>query len=62
MALARINRAAAGLTLLLEMLHASKRLRVDGEEVRNVGDDVHEVLLLACRGLSDYMGLQLPAA
>lgn len=62
MALARVDRAAAGLTLLLEMLHASERLRVDGEEAQNVGDDVREGLLLACRGLSEYVGMQLPAA
>jgi len=62
MALARIGRAAAGLTLLLEMLHAGERLRVDGEEAQNVGDDVREGLLLACRGLSEYVGTQLMAA
>ncbi|MFE3972322.1 hypothetical protein CR919_15720 [Stenotrophomonas sp. LMG 10879] len=60
-ALARIDRANAGLILLLEMLHASERVRVDGEEVQQIGDDIREGLLLACRGLSEYMGTQLPA-
>ncbi|MNT52656.1 hypothetical protein D3C72_1896900 [compost metagenome] len=61
MALARIDRANAGLILLLEVLHASERVRVDGEEVQQIGDDIREGLLLACRGLSEYMGTQLPA-
>ncbi|QII30267.1 hypothetical protein G6052_16635 [Stenotrophomonas maltophilia] len=60
-ALARIDRANAGLILLLEVLHASERVRVDGQEVQQMGDDIREGLLLACRGLSEYMGTQLPA-
>ena len=62
MALARINRANAGLTVLLELLHASERVRVDGEEAQQVGNDVREGLLLACRGLSEYVDEQVQAA
>uniref|UniRef100_UPI00066C41F0 hypothetical protein n=1 Tax=Stenotrophomonas maltophilia TaxID=40324 RepID=UPI00066C41F0 len=62
MALARINRANAGLTVLLELLHASERVRVDGEEAQQVGNDVREGLLLACRGLSEYVDTQVYAA
>ncbi|MBA0097533.1 hypothetical protein WH218_00475 [Stenotrophomonas indicatrix] len=61
-ALARIDRANAGLSLLLEMLHATERVRVDGEEAQHVGDDIRKGLLLACRGLAEYMGTQLPSA
>ena len=61
-ALARINRANAGLTVLLELLHASERVRVDGEEAQQVGNDVREGLLLACRGLSEYVDTQVYAA
>ena len=61
-ALARINRANAGLTVLLELLHASERVRVDGEEAQQVGNDVREGLLLACRGLSEYVDMQVYAA
>jgi len=62
MALARINRANAGLTVLLELLHASERVRVDGDEAQQVGNDVREGLLLACRGLSEYVDVQVHAA
>ena len=62
MALARIDRANAGLTLLLELLHATERVRVDGEIAQQVGDDVREGLLLACRGLAEYVDVQLQAA
>ncbi|KXU94711.1 hypothetical protein AB839_14345 [Stenotrophomonas sp. DDT-1] len=62
MALARINRANAGLTVLLELLHASERVRVDGDEAQQVGNDVREGLLLACRGLSEYVDVQVQAA
>ncbi|CRD57257.1 hypothetical protein [Stenotrophomonas indicatrix] len=62
MALARINRANAGLTVLLELLHASERVRVDGDESQQVGNDVREGLLLACRGLSEYVDVQVQAA
>lgn len=58
-AMARIDRANAGLTLLLELLHAIERVRVDGDEGQQVGDDVREGLLLACRGLAEYVDLQL---
>ncbi|ARZ74737.1 hypothetical protein CCR98_11305 [Stenotrophomonas sp. WZN-1] len=61
-ALARINRANAGLTVLLELLHASERVRVDGDEAQQVGNDVREGLLLACRGLSEYVDTQVYAA
>lgn len=46
----------------MEMLHASERLRVDGEESQHLGDDGREALLLACRGLCEYVGLQVQAA
>lgn len=36
MALAHINRAKAGLTVLLELLHASERVRVDGDDAQQV--------------------------
>ena len=59
-ALARLDRATAGMSVLLEVLHAAERVRVDGEPDQQVGDDVREGLLLACRGLCEYMGTQLP--
>lgn len=62
MALARIDRATAGLTFLLELLHATERVRVDGEINQQVGDDAREGLLLACRGLAEYVDVQLQAA
>jgi len=61
MAMARANRANAGLTLLLELLHATERVRVDGDDDQQVGDDVREGLLLACRGLAEYVDVQLHA-
>ena len=61
MALARIDRATAGLTFLLELLHASERVRVDGDETQPLGDDAREALLLACRGLSEYVDVQVRA-
>jgi len=62
MALARINRANAGLTVLLELLHASERVREDGDEAQQIGNDVREGLLLACRGLSEYVDEQVQVA
>jgi len=62
MALARIHRANAGLTVLLELLHASERVRVDGDDAQQIGNDVREGLLLACRGLSEYVDVQVQAA
>ena len=61
-AMARIDRANAGLTLLLELLHAIERVRVDGDADQQVGDDVREGLLLACRGLAEYVDVQLQVA
>ncbi len=61
-ALSRIDRANAGLTFLLELLQASERVRVDGEESQYLGDRGREALLLACRGLCEYVGLQVHAA
>jgi hypothetical protein len=61
-AMARIDRANAGLTLLLELLHAIERVRVDGDADQQVGDDVREGLLLACRGLAEYVDVQLRVA
>jgi len=54
-AMARIDRANAGLSLLLERLHAIERVRVDGDAGQQVGDDVREGLLMACRGLAEYV-------
>ena len=48
--------------MLLELLHASERVRVDGEEAQQVGNDVREGLLLACRGLSEYVDTQVYVA
>lgn len=62
LALARIDRANAGLTFLLELLHATERVRVDGEVAQEMGDGAREGLLLACRGLSEYVDVQLRAA
>ncbi|AWH16450.1 hypothetical protein C1922_03445 [Stenotrophomonas sp. ZAC14D2_NAIMI4_7] len=59
---ARIDRANAGLTFLLELLHASERVRVDGDDGQQIGDDMREGLLLACRGLAEYLDVQLRAA
>ena len=60
--MARIDRANAGLTFLLELLHASERARVDGDDTQHLPDDAREGLLLACRGLSEYVDVQLQAA
>ncbi|WP_416055558.1 hypothetical protein [Stenotrophomonas maltophilia] len=62
LALARIDRANGGLSFLLELLHATERVRVDGEVGQQVGDDMRERLLLACRGLAEYVDVQLHAA
>lgn len=61
-ALARIDRANTGLTFLLELLHASERVRVDGDAAQSLGDDAREGLLLACRGLAEYVDVQLRVA
>ena len=60
--MARIDRANAGLSLLLELLHTIERVRVDGDADQQVGDDVREGLLLACRGLAEYVDVQLQVA
>ncbi|MDN8660836.1 hypothetical protein [Stenotrophomonas indicatrix] len=62
MAMARADRAAAGLTTLLEIFHAAERVRVDGGDEQQIGDGTREGLLLACRGLAEYVELQLHAA
>ncbi|PSD28332.1 hypothetical protein C7E12_14900 [Stenotrophomonas maltophilia] len=62
MALARIDRANAGLSFLLELLHATERVRVDGDIDQQMGDGAREGLLLACRGLAEYVDVQLRAA
>ncbi|MNS98434.1 hypothetical protein D3C72_1328010 [compost metagenome] len=59
MAMARIDRANSGPTLLLEILHATERVRVDGDADQQIGEDVREGLLLACRGLAEYMEVQV---
>lgn len=60
--MARIDRANAGLNLLLERLHTIERVRVDGDADQQVGDDVREGLLMACRGLAEYVDVQLRVA
>ncbi|KAA9003855.1 hypothetical protein FJU31_03090 [Stenotrophomonas cyclobalanopsidis] len=62
MALARIDRANAGQTFLLELLHAIERTCVDGDEDEKLGDGAREGILFACRALAEYMDLQLHAA
>lgn len=62
LALARIDRANAGLSFLLELLHATERVRVDGDIDQQMGDGAREGLLLACRGLAEYVDVQLRAA
>ncbi|HDS1511319.1 hypothetical protein I5U67_08825 [Stenotrophomonas maltophilia] len=61
-ALSRIDRANAGLTFLVELLQASERVRVDGDESQQLDDGAREALLLACRGLCEYVGMQVHAA
>ncbi|HYQ22816.1 hypothetical protein [Stenotrophomonas sp.] len=61
-ALSRIQRANAGLTFLLELVHAIERVRVDGDISQHLGDDARDRLLLACRGLSEYVDMQVDAA
>jgi len=60
-ALARIDRADVGLSFLLELLHATERARVDGDIDQHMDDGAREGLLLACRGLAEYVDLQLHA-
>ena len=62
MALARIDRANAGQTFLLELLHSIERTRVDGDESEQVSDGAREGLLFACRALAEYVDVQLQAA
>ena len=61
LALARIDRANAGLSFLLELLHATERVRVDGDIDQHMDDGAREGLL-ACRGLAEYVDVQLRAA
>lgn len=61
-AAARRDRAAVGLVSLLELYHANERVRVDGEEKDDIGDGVRERLMLACRGLAEYVALQVQGA
>ena len=62
LALARIDRANAGLSFLLELLHATERVRVDGDIDQHLDDGAREGLLLACHGLAEYVDVQLRAA
>ncbi|MDT3485908.1 hypothetical protein [Stenotrophomonas maltophilia] len=62
MALACIDLATARLTFLLELLHASARVRLDGEGGQPLGDDARAGLLLACRGLAEHVDVPLRAA
>ncbi len=55
---ARRDRAATGLVSLLELYHATERVRVDGEDKEDIGDGSREGLMLACRGLAEYVALQ----
>ena len=48
--------------MLLELLHASERVLEDGDEAQQIGNDVREGLLLACRGLSEYVDEQVQVA
>ena len=48
-----------GLVSLLELYHAAERVRVDGEEKDDIGDGTREGLMLACRGLAEYVALQV---
>ncbi len=48
-----------GLVSLLELYHAAERVRVDGEEKDDIGDGTREGLMLACRGLAEYVALQM---
>ena len=59
--MARIDRADVGLSFLLELLHATERARVDGDIDQHMDDGAREGLLLACRGLAEYVDLQLHA-
>lgn len=61
-AAARRDRAAVGLVSLLELYHAAERVRVDGEEKDDIGDGTREGLMLACRGLAEYVALQVQGA
>lgn len=61
-AAARRDRAAACLVSLLELYHAAERVRVDGEEKDDIGDGAREGLMPACRGLAEYVALQVGAA
>lgn len=61
-AVARIDRTNAGPGFLLELLQASERVRVDGDERQQLDDGAREALLLACRGLCEYVGMQVHAA
>jgi len=61
-AAARRNRAAVGLVSLLELYHAAERVRVDGDEKDDIGEGVREGLMLACRGLAEYVALQVGGA
>jgi len=61
-ALSRIQRANAGLTFLLELAHAIERVRVSGDISQQLSDGARDSLLLACRGLSEYVDMQVDAA
>ena len=61
-AAARRDRAAVGLVSLLELYHAAERVRVDGKEKDDIGDGTREGLMLACRGLAEYVALQVVRA
>ncbi|HED4876840.1 TPA: hypothetical protein R4K21_002653 [Stenotrophomonas maltophilia] len=61
-ALARADRAASGLTTLLEILHAAERARMTADSDAQIGDGLHRGLLQACCELAVYVDVQLRAA
>lgn len=61
-ALARADRAASGLTTLLEILHAAERARVAADSAAQIGEGLHHGLLQACCELAVYVDVQLRAA
>lgn len=59
---ARADRAASGLTTLLEILHAAERARMTADSDAQIGDGLHRGLLQACCELAVYVDVQLRAA
>ncbi|AWH25144.1 hypothetical protein [Stenotrophomonas sp. YAU14D1_LEIMI4_1] len=55
MALARIDRAAAGLLTVAEVLHAAERCRAVATPDRHLSEGVVDGLFLACRSLAELV-------